>query len=173
MNSTTTTTTKEKTLKEKIFDISQIQHEIFTDDLELLKLQVICYDYVIKNLTKELKKDKENQDPELILDLKKQEEILPRHMLKTLKQIEDDCTSELWLNEKYGDDLLLGSVKNTTLIKQRISKYRQNVYRHNYKNEQIKKYCGRLIIRINSLAFIKIEVSDLDRVNLNNGRLIR
>ncbi len=127
-------------------ELSDIGINAFKDDIKTLKTLVICYHYVEKKL------NDENIDPNLLEEFKKQENLLGKRMFNQLKTLESDCTSQLWMNEDYGDQLLFGTRVKTETIKDNIQYYRWRHVHRNNNNKQLVKYCEKLLRRIKKLG---------------------
>lgn len=133
-------------------ELSDIGINVFMDDIKTLKLIVICYRYVEKRL-------KFEKDADLLEEFQKQECLLGKRMFNQLKTLECDCTTQLWMNEDYEDQLLFENRETTQAIKDNIKYYR---WRHVHKdndNKQLVKYCEKLLRRMKNLG-VEIMVSE-------------
>lgn len=141
-------------------DLTTIGINVFRDDITTLKTLVICYRYVEKKL-----KD-ENTEANLLEEFNRQEKLLGLRMYDQLKSLEDDCTTQLWLNEDYGDPLLFETRAKTEEIKRKIMYYRwRHVHRRNT-NKQLVKYCEKLLRKMKNLG-VECSVSESERIVIN------
>lgn len=138
--------------------ICEIGMENFHDDLETLQLIMYSYKYVYNQLTKY---DYEKINLDIYQNLIKQEKILTERMKTSLKTIETDCLVQIWMYEDYGDPLLLGNLKNTTLIRTRIRTYLCRCKKYKYSGYKTMKWISRLLISIQAMGVEEIKIRDL------------
>lgn len=153
------TTNNLETIKNNLENITTIGNNIFNDDLETLTLLMYSYQYV----NNQLNHGKwETINLEIYQDLMQQEKILTDRMKYELKTIQINCTTQLWMNEKYGDPLLLGSRRNTELIKYRINQYLSRCKRNNYTGYQIMVYISKLLLGIQNMGGSNVNINELE-----------
>lgn len=127
-------------------DLATVGMNVFKDDLGTLKTLIISYHYVRNRL-----KD-ENTDANYLEHFTREEKVLGSRIFATLKTLEEDCVTQLWLNEDYNDPLLLTTREKTEEIKRTIMYYRwRHVHREN-NNKQLVKFAERLLRKIKRMG---------------------
>lgn len=127
-------------------DLATVGMNVFKDDLGTLKTLIISYHYVRNRL-----KD-ENTDANYLEHFTREEKVLGSRIFATLKTLEEDCVTQLWLNEDYNDPLLLTTREKTEEIKRTIMYYRwRHVHRGN-NNKQLVKFAERLLRKIKRMG---------------------
>lgn len=127
-------------------DLSTVGMNVFKDDLATLKTLIISYHFVRNRL-----KD-ENTDANYLEHFTREEKVLGSRIYATLKTLEEDCVTQLWLNEDYNDPLLLTTREKTEEIKRTIMYYRwRHVHRGN-SNKQLVKFAERVLRKIKRMG---------------------
>lgn len=127
-------------------DLTTVGMDVFKDDLGTLKTLIISY-YYVRNKLKD-----ENTDANYLEHYSREEKVLGSRIFTTLKTLEEDCITQLWLNEDYNDPLLLTTRENTEEIKRTIRYYRWRHVHKNNNNKQLIKFCERLLRKIKRMG---------------------